>query len=457
MAEGFVDLDWVDSSVDSSRLKTLIDRYIERFGGEYPLYIARSPGRVNLIGEHVDYSGYSVVPMAIEQDTMIAVGHGVEDSVIIANVNGMQWKEDTYEVSLPKHRLKEEHKWSNYVVCGGLGVLEDAGRSQSVPVRMMVDGRVPIGSGLSSSSAMVCCGALAMARINGINLNPTRTAAVAAQSERWIGMESGGMDQAISLLARKGSALHIQFDPIRVAPVPLSPDVAVVIVDSNVVSLKYATATTGYNLRVVECRFAAVVLAKRLGIPEWDTRVRRLRDLQELSGKSLPQLAELVRSLLRLGPWTLDEINQELGIKDAQERFGNPTLSGPYKIADRALHVFEESLRVERFVQPGVSAEEMGALMNGSHASCAKQFECSCDELDQLTDVCRRAGALGSRLTGAGWGGWTVNLVRTTELDAWIERVWAEYFLHQGKSVAKESVIIVSRPSGGACYFNVVK
>jgi galactokinase len=136
-------------------------------------------------------------------------------------------------LSPPKDRLQKQHKWSNYVVCGALGVLEEAKKSQSVPVCMMVDGRVPIGSGLSSSSAMVCCGALAMARINGITLNPSRTAFVAAQSERWIGMESGGMDQAISLLARAGSALHIQFDPIRVAPVPLAANVAVVIVDSE--------------------------------------------------------------------------------------------------------------------------------------------------------------------------------------------------------------------------------
>jgi len=300
---------------------------------------------------------------------------------------------------------------------------------------------------------MVCCGALAGARMNQILLDPTRAASVTAKSERWIGMESGGMDQAISLLARPGAALHIQFDPIRVAPVPISGGVAVVIVDSGVVSLKYASASTGYNLRVVECRFAAVVMAKKLGIADWATGVRKLRDLQEKSGKSLGDLASLARTLIKDGAWTIEDVSQELGVADANKEFGNPTLSGPFKLRDRALHVFEESMRVERFVQEGVTAEEMGALMNGSHFSCAFSFECSCPELDELTEICRSSGALGSRLTGAGWGGWVVNIVRTDTLHEWIDEVWARYFLGKGKR--KESVIVVSRPSGGACYINV--
>lgn len=175
--------------------------------------------------------------------------------------------------------------------------------------------------------------------------------------------------------------------------------------------------------------------------------------MQERSGKTLSELASLTRTLLRDGSWTVEDVNRELGIADAGERYGNATLKGPYKLQDRAVHVFEESLRVERFVQDGVQADEMGALMNGSHFSCAFSFECSCDELNRLTEVCREAGALGSRLTGAGWGGWTVNLVRTESLREWIDEVWSRYFAGKGKR--KEDVIVVSRASGGACYINV--
>ncbi len=176
--------------------------------------------------------------------------------------------------------------------------------------------------------------------------------------------------------------------------------------------------------------------------------------MQERSGgKTLHELATLARSLLRDGQWTLEDVDRELGINDSGARYGNATLRGPYKLLDRALHVFEESLRVERFVTEGLQADEMGALMNGSHFSCAFSFDCSCAELNELTEVCRQAGALGSRLTGAGWGGWTVNLVRVECLHEWIEEVWAKYFAGKGKH--KEDVILVSRPSGGACYINV--
>lgn len=390
--------------------------------------------------------------MALSLDTWMAVGRNASMQVVVANVSPALWPEHTYAVDLAQAELNPT-RWSDYVVAGALGVLQEVGRSWCNPLNIMVDGRVPVGSGLSSSSAMLCCAALASARHNSIQLPMLRMATVCARSERLLGLESGGMDQAISMLAQRGCALHIVFDPLAVRTVvPMAPAMSVVCVDTCVKSIKTATAATGYNMRVVECRFAALVLAKRMGLAGWDTRVRRLRDVQELSDYcSLEELVSLTRSFVRSGPWTLAEVAAELGMPDVGARFGNPALSEPFYLQPRALHVFGESIRVRDFVA-APTAGVMGALMNGSHFSCAHLFQCSCPELDQLTDVCRAAGALGARLTGAGWGGWAVCLVPTAVLASWTSYVWQHYYVAKGWASSRQvrDVVLVSQPCNGA-------
>ncbi len=223
----------------SERQRALLERFERRFGTR-AAFAARTPGRVNLIGEHVDYSGFGVVPMAIEHHTLIAAAPSDDGQIVLSNVDA-QWPDHTYDASaLPSQSLSGS-LWTHYVAAGLLGVALRLGRP--LPgLRLLVDGRVPTGSGLSSSSAMCCAGALTALRVLGGGLTPAAMAAVAAGAERLLGMESGGMDQAICLLAQEGCALHIQFDPIRSAPVTLPREVVVVIVDSGVKSLKYASA-----------------------------------------------------------------------------------------------------------------------------------------------------------------------------------------------------------------------
>ena len=193
------------------------------------------------------------------------------------------------------------------------------------------------------------------------------------------------------------------------------------------------------------------MVARRLGL---GGDVRTLRQLQEQSGAPLEAMPALVRLHLPEGPLSLAQVCRELG-PDAESRFGNPSLAGPYRVLDRALHVFEESLRVGRFVQPGVSPAELGQLMNGSHASLASQFDCSCPELDKLTAHARSLGSLGSRLTGAGWGGWSVHLVPIALQEHFCERLWAhlQQLRPELRDRRREDVIVVSQPARGANYF----
>ncbi len=431
----------------SERQKALLARFKERFGKDAS-FVVRTPGRVNLIGEHVDYSGFSVVPMAIEDHTLIAVGLGAEcegdDVISLSNVDP-QWPDHAYRASqLPSQPLSGS-LWTHYVAAGLLNVSLRLKLSLP-PLRLLVDGRVPTGSGLSSSSAMCCAGALTALRALGGGLSPSVMASVAAEAERLLGMESGGMDQAICLLAQPGCALHIQFDPVRTAVVTLPDSAVVVIIDSGVQSLKYASAATGYNLRVVECRFASAIVAKHLGV----TGVRTLRQLLEKTGKTLSELLGLLRKHLREGPYSLADVQQQLG-PDADAIFGNASVSGPYLLLDRSLHVAEESLRVARFVSSGVGAEELGALMNASHHSLARLFGCSCEELDALTAHARLSGALGSRLTGAGWGGWTVHLVPKDKVAAFCESM--KEYLAKHVEDERRRRIVVSQPARGANYF----
>lgn len=426
---------------------------------------------MNLIGEHVDYSGYSVVPMAIEHDTMMAVARFSSSSsplIVLRNVDS-RFPPCDLPCSLQWQSSLSGSHWRSYVAAGLRGALESSpffspSSFSMPPMSVLVDGRVPIGSGLSSSSAMVCCASLAAMRVIEMEKEkekntdedwkrPSMMAAMAARCERWIGMESGGMDQAISMMAKEGCALHIQFDPLVGHPVKLSDETSVVIVDSGVQSCKYATATTGYNLRVVECRFAAALLAKHCGVDISDGKMRTLKKAQEAcGGKSLSEMATLVRQVIREGPFTAQQVAEALQLPNAEQLYGNPTLSGPYMLRDRALHVFEESDRVRRFVESGCSAETMGKLMNESHQSCDQQFDCSCAELNELTDVCRNGGALGARLTGAGWGGWGVCLVSNAKLQSFVDYVWDHYYapkeVFRGKS--KNDCILVSKPSPGA-------
>ncbi|PIA52431.1 hypothetical protein AQUCO_01000361v1 [Aquilegia coerulea] len=470
------------------RFNKLKSKFLEVFGHEPDVY-ARSPGRVNLIGEHIDYEGYSVLPMAIRQDTIIAIrkhdNAGESSKVLrIANVND-KYAMCVYPADPNQDIDLKNHKWGHYFICGYKGFHEFAkskGIDVGVPVGLdiLVDGTVPTGSGLSSSAAFVCSSTIAIMAAFNVNFPMREIAQLTCECERHIGTQSGGMDQAISVMAKSGFAELIDFNPICATDVQLPEAGTFVIAHCLAESEKAVTAATNYNNRVVECRLAAIVLAIKLGMKpkEAISEVKTLSDVEELCvsfasnhGSSDPVAA--VNELLKEEPYTAEDI-EKLIEESLTTVFGSSQSSldvlraaKHFKLFQRASHVYSEAKRVHAFkdtVQSQLSDEEMlkklGNLMNDSHYSCSVLYECSCPELEELVRICRDNGALGARLTGAGWGGCTVALVKESMVSQFILNLQELFYKSRiEKGVINKNelglYVFASKPSSGAAIFEL--
>ncbi|XP_052580860.1 N-acetylgalactosamine kinase isoform X4 [Peromyscus californicus insignis] len=441
--------------------------------GSTPKFYVRAPGRVNIIGEHIDYCGYSVLPMAVEQDMLIAVEPVKTHTLQLANTNPLYPDFSTSANNI--HIDKTKPLWHNYFLCGFKGIQEHFGLSKSTGMNCLVDGNIPPGSGLSSSSALVCCAGLATLAVLGMSLSKVELAEICAKSERYVGTEGGGMDQSISFLAEEGTAKLIEFSPLRATDVRLPSGAVFVIANSCVEANK--AASSHFNVRVMECRLAAKVLAKHKGL-RWD-KVLRLEEVQTKLGISLQEMLLVTEDALHAEPYSREEICRYLGIslEELRTQILTPNTQDEltFKLYQRAKHVYSEAARVLQFKQvceeaPHNAIQLLGELMNQSHRSCRDMYECSCPELDQLVDICRLAistglhfcghrdqwkfGAKGSRLTGAGWGGCTVSLVPADMLSSFLTNVYEAYYRRNSRSLALEKhSLFATKPGGGALVF----
>ncbi|XP_061577595.1 N-acetylgalactosamine kinase [Cololabis saira] len=438
----------------NERLKKLKNAFETKYG-ESPLFFAYAPGRVNLIGEHIDYCGYSVLPMAIEQNILAAVSANSSGVIQLANTNP-QYQD--FKVSCTTEIVidRGNPKWYNYFLCGVKGIQEQFGITSLAGMCCFVDGTVPPSSGLSSSSALVCCSGLLTAEANKKSLSKVALAEICAKCERYIGTEGGGMDQSISFLAEQGTAKLIEFQPLRATDVRL-PDGAMFVISNSCVEMNKA-ASSHYNIRVVECRIATKMLAQARGVDP--SGLLKLSQVQTALKASLEEMLALVDEVLHPEPYTREEICRFLGV--TSEQFATELLSAntqiltQFKLHQRAKHVYGEAARVMRFKSvcdsgPAESVQLLGELMNRSHASCRDLYECSCPELDQLVDICLKSGAVGSRLTGAGWGGCAVSMVPTEKVESFLQSVREAYYLPDPRRAAMEKQsLFVSKPGGGA-------
>ncbi|KAM9496795.1 N-acetylgalactosamine kinase [Clarias gariepinus] len=441
---------------DSERLQKLKKSFIGKYE-ESPLFYACAPGRVNLIGEHIDYCGYAVLPMAIEQNILAAVSVNSSQIIHLANADP-KYKDFTVPVS--EITIDSENpQWHYYFLCGVKGVQELLKLSPLAGIRCIVDGTIPASSGLSSSSALVCCAGLVTMEANQKSVTKVLLAETCAKCERYIGTEGGGMDQSISFLAEEGTAKLIEFNPLRSTDVKL-PDGAVFVIANSCVEMNKA-ATSHFNIRVVECRIATKILAKVRGL-EWSS-VQKLGELQTQLGSSLDEMLDLVEEVLHPEPYSREEICKILGITTQQLcdsiLSANTQHVTHFRLYQRARHVYSEAARVLQFKAvcdsaPADAVLQLGELMNQSHSSCRDLYECSCSELDQLVEICRDAGAVGSRLTGAGWGGCAVSMVPTEKADSFLRTVKERYYMPDSRRAAllKQS-LFVTRPGGGAAIF----
>uniref|UniRef100_T2ME93 N-acetylgalactosamine kinase n=1 Tax=Hydra vulgaris TaxID=6087 RepID=T2ME93_HYDVU len=427
--------------------------------GHFPSFFARAPGRVNIIGEHIDYCGYGVFPMALEQDIVFAVS--TNDTALYRMSNTNQLFND-FETDIKNFSI-DGHQWYDYVLCGHKAILSEGHVTAPVGMNVLVDGIVPKSAGLSSSSALVCCSGLASMKANNIVLDKLSLAESCTRCEKYVGTESGGMDQAISFLAKSGTAKLIEFNPLKATDVQLPDGATFVIANSLRDMSKAENAGEYYNMRVAECRIAAQILSNKFDF-NW-RNTRRLVDTQNVLNKTLEEMLEIVEEVFHKEPYSRNEICQLLNITDEEliKECLNPTTihAQSFKLYNRAKHVYSESNRVLLFKkiceqQNEDSLKLLGNLMSESQTSCAVDYECSCEELDILTQICREAGAFGSRLTGAGWGGCSVSLVSSEKVEEFIKVVRSKFYeIDEFRRAKVADALFATKPGCGAAIIDL--
>ncbi|XP_070542677.1 N-acetylgalactosamine kinase-like isoform X2 [Ptychodera flava] len=395
--------------------------------------------------------------MAIEQDIVIAASTNNTGEIVLLNTDPdyREFSTKVQNVDIDRSTLR----WYNYFLCGFRGIVESRKLDNAVGMNLVLDGTVPKSAGLSSSSAFVCCAGLATMRANGLQISKVELAEICTRCERYIGTQGGGMDQSIAFLAERKTAKHIEFNPLRANDVQL-PDGVVFVITNSCVEMQKA-ATSHYNIRVVECRLAAQIIAKSKN-KEWK-EIRKLGDLQKNLGVSLEEMLDIVDKELKTQPYLKSEVCEILGV--TEDELKDTSLSDntlhitSFKLHARAKHVFSEANRVLQFAEicgdnPDGAVKLLGSLMNESHASCRDLYECSCTELDELTQLCVQSGALGSRLTGAGWGGCAVSMVRGHRVADFLSKVYEGYYANdpQRKVRVQESLFTTQPGSGAALY-----
>ncbi|PLB33690.1 galactokinase galE [Aspergillus candidus] len=478
-----------------ARFNGLVSQFTKEYSHR-PDFVARSPGRVNIIGEHIDYNLYDVLPTAVSVDVIMAVkvvpSVGSETVVKIANVNPDKFP--TREFTVPRDTDividPKKHEWVNYFRAGLLGALKFLRKQNSdgsfVPASMevLVDGNVPPGGGISSSAAFVCSSALAVMKANNHNVSKQDLLDLAVVSERAVGVYSGGMDQAASIFSRRGYLLYTQFFPtfaVQHVSIPkASEEITFLMAQSFVASDKAVTAPRHYNLRVAECTLAAVVLAAHFGLtlPKDNSSLGySLRNFHEelmrkegrLQDPLEYQIDSVIQATMELLPqeqgYTREEIAQKLNITvadlEAKYLSSFPVQADRFLLRQRALHCFKEARRVLDFKACLANASTLdekrihylGQLLNESQQSCSDAYDCSAPEIEDICSIARRAGTLGSRLTGAGWGGCTVHMLPQSKVEAVTKALKEEYYLKKFPDISEEKLaqaMVISKPSNGS-------
>ncbi|NOY61209.1 MAG: galactokinase, partial [Calditrichaeota bacterium] len=400
-----------------------------------------APGRTNLIGEHTDYNGYPVMPMAINRDILVCASAHEKNVINISNIDE-QFAARSFSID-ENIQPYAGGDWGNYVkaaIAGLLPIVREK-NGHAIGFNAVYSGIIPPAGGLSSSSAMVVASALTFLHANNVEIPKIELAEILARAERFVGTEGGGMDQAISLVGEKNKAVKIDFFPLRAVPLSLPKNYEIVICNSLVRAPKTEAAMLEYNRRPVECRLAAALIAKNLeNISAHRTPTQRLVDVdQHKIGVDGQTFEKAVIQALNPPVLSAEQVREKLALSqnDLNEKYLRlksgklfvPPADG-FKVGLRYEHVLSEAHRVEQAAQALQSGDvaEFGKLMNASHESCRSNYEISTPELDKLVEIARDHGAIGARLTGAGFGGCTVNLVPQNDVDAFIQGVIKDYY-----------------------------
>jgi len=376
----------------------MIEETFKKIFGAPPEVVVRAPGRVNLIGEHTDYNDGFVLPAAIDRFIEFA-GRRRADRTIRLHSTDFQ---DSAEFSLDSIAKDSEHRWSNYL--RGVSKFLEADGYRLTGADIVFGGNVPRESGLSSSAAVEVGTTAFWQRLAGLQLDPVYAVKLARRAENdFVGVPCGIMDQFISALGKKDHALFLDCRDLSYRHVPLRNDVKIVVCNSGV---KRALAQSEYEVRLKQCRES----------------VARLRE----KGLDANSLRDVTSADLEAGRGVLTDV-----------------------LLRRARHVVTENERTREAVTvlESGSIDRFGELMNASHVSLRDDYEVSCKELDTLVELAwKQPGTLGARMTGAGFGGCTVNLVRAEAAEPFALAVAEGY----QKALGLKADIYVCRASDGA-------
>ncbi|UCF35805.1 MAG: galactokinase [Acidobacteriota bacterium] len=398
--------------VELARRERLESRFKQVFSGAEAVRLLTAPGRVNLIGEHTDYNGYPVLPIAVQKNICILFRPNDGARVKVCDV-----QESFGEREFSATDRIEPYPtgdWGNYVKAGVQALTERFGPLKGFDG--VFSGNIPADAGLSSSSAMVVASALALIHSNQLSVDPLELMDLLAVGEHYVGTQGGGMDQAICLGGEPQHALKIDFFPLRVEPVPIRKDWSFVVAHSLSTANKTRDALSKYNQRPQECREATRQIAEAVG----GLKAERLCRLA-------PRLAK--EEILRLSEKHLDSV-----------------------LNRRVRHVLTEGDRVEA-AKKALNASDLeafGQLMNQSHLSMRDDFEITTPELDRLAAECLKGGAGGARMTGAGFGGCVVAVCLADRTQGLLEHLERTFYLNRPEISRFKEYLFVAEASRGA-------
>lgn len=382
----------------SDLLHRALAAFSERFGGA-PALIARAPGRVNLIGEHTDYNEGFVLPMAIDREVLIVLRPRTDPYVVVYSLD---FDEMVQFSPAEMEDRREGGLWIEYIQ-GVAWALQEAG-FRLRGWEGVAGGDIPIGAGLSSSAAIELATARAFASVSGLPWEPAKMAKLSQRAENeWVGVNSGIMDQMISAAGVEGRALLIDCRSLETDAVPLPQGTLVVILDT---ATRRELVTSAYNERRAQCEEAAAYFG-----------VKALRDV------------------------SLERFEAE---KDGLEPV----------VRRRARHIITENARTLQAAEAmrRGDAAAFGRLMDASHVSMRDDFEITNEALNIMAAIAQaHPASYGARMTGGGFGGCAVALVRADQVDSFVADVARDYQAATGLKPA----IYVTPAAAGASVMDV--
>ena len=383
------------------KLAELKNKYREIYGNEAEASVF-APGRVNLIGEHTDYNGGYVFPCALSYGTF-ALGRKRTDRKIRMYSDNVT-RLGIMESSLDDLKAYENDHFTGYVK-GVIWAAEEAGFVCSTGMDILIWGDVPNGSGLSSSAALeVSIGLLIKTLFSFDAMTQPQIALLSQKAENdFMGMQCGIMDQFISAMGKDGHALLLNTGTLQYQHIPLEISGAEFVIVNSCV--KHSLVGSAYNDRRNEC----------------ETALRLIREAMQDGRIAMPASGKLPEGLCELTP---AEFEAAAGVLQDQILYAR---------AKHAVYENDRTIRAAEALSHG-DTELFGKLMRESHASMRDLYEVSCEEMDILTDIANAKDyVLGARMTGGGFGGCSVNLIRKGYAEQFRKEVGEEYTAKTGK------------------------